>query len=100
MANKRAGSSPRGREHYALADSTAFHQWHAQRTAEVHARFFLPYLNPGMHLIDCGCGTGSITVALAEAVSPGEVTGIEIKASDVDLARERAKNGGEYEPAV
>ncbi len=47
-----------------------------------------------MNLVDCGCGTGSITVGLAEALSPGEVTGIEISASDVDLARERVKQGG------
>ncbi len=94
MADQRAELSPSRREHYSLADSPERHQRHAQRTAEVHAGFFLPYLRPGMHLIDCGCGTGSITVGLAEAVSPGEVTGFEISASDVDLARERAKKGG------
>ncbi len=94
MADQRAKPSPSRREHYSYADSTAFHQWHTQRTAEVNARFFLPYLRPGMHLIDCGCGTGSITVGLAETISPGEVTGIEISASDVDLARGRAKEGG------
>ncbi len=47
-----------------------------------------------MNLVDCGCGTGSITVGLAEAIAPGEVTGIEISASDVDLARERVKISG------
>jgi len=94
MADKQAGSSPNRREFYSFADSLAFHQSQSQRTTEVHAAFFLPYLRPGMHLIDCGCGTGSITVGLAEAISPGEVTGIEISASDVDLARERAKKGG------
>jgi len=94
MADQRAKPSPSRREFYSYADSTAFHQWHAQRTAEVNARFFLPYLRPGMHLVDCGCGTGSITVGLAEAVAPGEVTGIEISASDVDLARGRAKEEG------
>ena len=94
MAEQRANSSPSRGEQYSLADSTQWHQRHTQRTAEVHARFFLPYLRPGMNLVDCGCGTGSITVGLAEAIAPGEVTGIEISASDVDLARERAKQGG------
>ena len=75
MADQPPNSSPSRGEQYSFADSTAFHQRHAQRTAEVQARFFLPYLRPGMHLVDCGCGTGSITVGLAEAVSPGEVTG-------------------------
>jgi len=32
----------------------------ARRTGEA-ARFFLPYLQAGMRLIDCGCGPGSIT---------------------------------------
>ncbi len=94
MADQRANSSPSRGEQYSLSDSTDFHQRHTQRTAEVHAHFFLPYLRPGMNLVDCGCGTGSITVGLAEAVSPGEVIGFEISASDVDLARERAKEGG------
>ncbi len=94
MADQPPNSSPSRGEQYSFAESTAFHQRHAQRTAEVQARFFLPYLRPGMHLVDCGCGTGSITVGLAEAVSPGEVTGIEISSSDVDLARERGKQGG------
>jgi len=95
MADQRAKPSPSRREDYSYADSTAFHQWHAQRTAEVHARFFLPYLRPDMHLIDCGCGTGSITVGLAEAIAPGEVTGIDISPNDVALARERAKEGAQ-----
>ena len=94
MPDQRAKSSLSRREQYSLADSTEFHQWHAQRTAEVSARFFLPYLRPGMHLVDCGCGTGSITVGLAEAISPGDVTGIEISARDVDLGRERARKSG------
>ncbi len=93
MADQRSNSSLSLREQYSLADSTEFHQQHAQRTTEVHARYFLPYLRPGMNLVDCGCGTGSITVGLAEAIAPGEVTGIEISASDVDLAREHAKQG-------
>ncbi len=94
MADKQAGSSSRGRENYSFADSTTFHQGFSQRTAEVNAGFFLRHLRPGMNLVDCGCGTGSITVGLAQAISPGEVTGIEMLASDVDLARERAKKGG------
>ncbi len=94
MADKKAESSPRGQENYSFADSTDWHQSISQRTAEVNAGFFLRHLRPGMNLVDCGCGTGSITVGLAEAVSPGEVIGFEISASDVDLARERAKKGG------
>jgi ubiquinone/menaquinone biosynthesis C-methylase UbiE len=51
----------------------------AGRTAEVHGSFFLTYLQTGMDVLDCGCGPGSITVGLAEAVKPGTVTGIDLE---------------------
>ena len=34
-----------------------------------------------MRLLDCGCGPGSITVGLAEAVAPGQVVGVDIEPS-------------------
>jgi ubiquinone/menaquinone biosynthesis C-methylase UbiE len=51
---------------------------HAQRTAESHAAFLLPYLKPGMALLDLGCGPGSITAGLAAAVTPGPATGVDL----------------------
>jgi ubiquinone/menaquinone biosynthesis C-methylase UbiE len=51
---------------------------HAGRTAGSHAAFFLPYLRPGMALVDLGCGPGSITVGLAAAVAPGPTAGVDL----------------------
>lgn len=51
---------------------------HAARTAENHAAFFLPYLKPGMRLLDLGCGPGSITEGLASLVAPAETVGVDI----------------------
>ena len=35
------------------------------------------YLSPGASVLDVGCGPGSITLGVAEAVSPGKVVGVE-----------------------
>ena len=66
----------------------------AGRTADVHGAFFLPYLRTGMDILDCGCGPGSITVGLAEAVTPGSVTGIDIEESQLATARETVSGRG------
>lgn len=67
---------------------------HAARTAEHQASFFLPHLRSGMTLLDCGCGSGSITVGLARVVAPGQVVAIDIAPIEIDRARERANQQG------
>lgn len=64
----------------------------ARRTGQV-ATFLAPHLRAGMRLLDCGCGPGSITVDLAQAVAPGKVVGIDLRDDALKqgraLARER-----------
>jgi ubiquinone/menaquinone biosynthesis C-methylase UbiE len=62
----------------------------SRRTAESHTAFFLPYLKPGMRLLDCGCGPGGITLGLAQRVNPGEVIGIDVSGPQLERAREQA----------
>lgn len=80
---------------------------HARRSAETAAAFFLPFLEPGMRLLDVGCGPGSITSGLAQHVAPGETIGIDPSADVIatarSLARATARNlsfevGSIYEP--
>jgi ubiquinone/menaquinone biosynthesis C-methylase UbiE len=66
----------------------------AGRTADIHGAFFLPYLRAGMSLLDCGCGPGTITAGLAQATSPGQVTGIDLEDSQLERARENATKLG------
>src|SRR5215208_7411927 len=64
------------------------------RTAAKQADFFLPYLRPGMRLLDAGCGGGSITLGLAEVVAPGEVVGVDLEAHRIEGAGRLAAERG------
>ncbi len=66
----------------------------SSRTAEREAAFFLPFLKPGMRLLDCGCGMGALTASLALHVAPGEVIGIDRESSQIDAARAWAAEKG------
>jgi ubiquinone/menaquinone biosynthesis C-methylase UbiE len=80
----------KSREQYTMGYGRAATSIMAARTAESHAAFFIDRLKPGMNILDCGCGPGTITLGFAELIAPGQVVGTEIEASQVALARERA----------
>jgi SAM-dependent methyltransferase len=64
------------------------------RTAADWVPFFLPHLHPGMSLLDCGCGVGSITLDLAERVAPGQVVGVDLDEGQLAMARVEAERRG------
>src|SRR5690349_3078632 len=68
------------------------HQW---RTAANSAAYLLPHLAPGIRLLDIGCGPGTITLDLAEAVAPGRVLGLDVVPEPLDAARENAEARGD-----
>ena len=86
-------STPSHTERYTLGHEAGSNVM-AQRTAQRRASFLQPYLSAGMNLLDAGCGPGSITVGLAEMVSPGHVTGFDLSEADVERAQNRAKQIG------
>ena len=64
--------------------------WMKSRTVEDHGEFLLPYLEPGMNLLDCGCGPGTLTLGFAATLAPGSVVGIDREAGQFAAAAEYA----------
>jgi ubiquinone/menaquinone biosynthesis C-methylase UbiE len=79
-----------GDEFYSIADHQAQVEYTQVRRAAQWVPFLLPHLRTGMRLLDCGCGVGSITVDLAEIVTPGETVGVDVDAAQLELARAAA----------
>ncbi|HEX9192810.1 MAG TPA: methyltransferase domain-containing protein [Burkholderiales bacterium] len=78
-------------ETYQLGHHPSVVARHARRTAETAAAFFLPFLKPGMRLLDAGCGPGSITSGFAQRVAPGETIGIDPSAEVIATAKSLAR---------
>ena len=52
-------------------------------------------LEPGERVLDVGCGNGAVSLAAARIVGPGgRVTGLDLSAPMLEVARRRAEEGG------
>lgn len=83
-----------GDRFYSIADDDAQRAYVGVRRAEEWVGFFLPHLQSGMKVLDCGCGVGSITLDLAERVSPGQVVGVDVDETQLAVARKGAAERG------
>ena len=79
---------------YTMGYGEAIVQRWKRHTLESHAAHLIPYLEPGLRVLDFGCGPGTISAGLARAVEPGELHGIDMEASQIDIARSIAEAGG------
>lgn len=69
---------------------------HARRSAANSCAYLLPSLEPGMRVLDVGCGPGSITLDLATIVGDdGRVTGVDSAEIAVAAARATAVERGD-----
>ena len=67
---------------------------HSWRTAQNSCAYLLPYIRPDMHILDVGCGPGTITNDLAALVPSGSVIGLDPAEDVIEKARENASIKG------
>lgn len=84
---------PAGSERYSPGYGSATNIM-ADRSAAKQAAFFIPYLRPGMNVLDSGCGPGSITIGLAELDHTINVTGVDLSEDQINVARGSAAAKG------
>ena len=82
------------RNEYVFGDVPELDAAMRRRTAGSAAGFLLPYLQPGMSVVDVGCGQGTITAGLAEAVAPGNVVGFDLQEDHILSAQRLAGERG------
>ena len=78
---------------YAQRDNAAFEGQLAARTVTHDAAFLLPYLHPGMELLDVGCGSGRYCIEMAKAGAK-EVVGVDISPKMLEIAKQLAVDYG------
>ena len=79
---------------YTMGYGPEFRKMLERRNAADCARHLLPHLGPGMSLLDLGCGPGTISVGLADAVAPGRLLGIDMEPTQIEMANAAARAGG------
>ena len=84
-----------GTPDYTMGFSEEFLESLRRYTAQTSAFYLLPYLRPGLRVLDFGCGPGTISAGLARAIDPGELHGVDMEASQIDLARDVARAYGQ-----
>ena len=93
MSDSQTGDAPT--PNYTMGYSDEFQALLDRRNAALNAGHLLPLLEPGQRVLDFGCGPGTISLGLAEAVTPGELHGIDMENSQIEMAKAAASAGGQ-----
>jgi len=78
--NNQPSNYVQGYSNYTLAT-------HQTRTAESHAVFLIPHIKKTDHILDAGCGPGTITTGLAKYASEGATVGVDLSAEVLQKAK-------------
>ena len=61
-----------------------------------HAAFIVEHLSlePGMRVLDAGCGPGRLTIPLAKRIAPGKVLALDLQAGMLSRAKQKVEAAG------
>jgi SAM-dependent methyltransferase len=83
-----------GPDRYTHGHHEAVLRSHRWRTADNSAAYLLPHLGQGAHVLDVGCGPGTLTVDIARRVAPGRVVGVDVSGEVIEQAEAHAAEVG------
>lgn len=69
-------------------------QSHQSRSAEKQADYLLPHIKPTSHILDVGCGPGTITCDFAKHTPDGSVIGVDYSSEVIEKAQAEATSRG------
>jgi SAM-dependent methyltransferase len=91
-ADEQQDNSPTGGVRYSFGYGSATTMMGSRSVAQYAT--FIPHLKPGMTVLDCGCGPGTITLGLAELDRTINITGMDFSEDQINRARGSATEKG------
>lgn len=93
-ANHKGDSPSHAGEHYTHGHHESVLKSHTWRTVDNSVAYLVPHLEPGLSVLDLGCGPGTITADLAGRVAPGRVIGLDAAPEIIEKASAFAADAG------
>lgn len=81
-------------ETYTLGYDAYAMRFLVRRSLESHGAFILPFVVPGLEVLDVGCGPGVMTLDLARRIRTGRITGLDMNEAQVRMGVQAAAAGG------
>ncbi|CAK4030327.1 Hypothetical predicted protein [Lecanosticta acicola] len=75
---------------YIQGHDAATLQSHQSRSAKKQADYLLPHIRSDSHILDVGCGPGTITIDFATYAVQGKVIGVDSSSEVIEQAKEEA----------